>query len=385
MRIALLGNPDNLHTQRWVQYLTGRGHELLLLVDLHTRERPTTCEVQEVEWNFALNLLAFKLTPRPHGNSLWKPWLYRPRIASFRPDVVHGLEAYYSGLATAWSGPFPKVISPWGRDIFVDGTGGGIGEWMVRHSLKRVDRITCNDESIAPLLENQYGIEPDKIVPFSWGIDLHVFSKANAASIAERRQELGIESANPVILSPRKWGRLWGSDSITRALPRALTSVPNSVAVLIGPSPDDAEGTRLKRELSAACDPERLRWIEPDQSPESMACLFSLADIFLSVPPADLLAQTVLEGMACGCFPILSQLDAYAKHASDRERAICVDASDAEALSSAIIEALGNEALRERAVRLNREAMLREEDASINMTKMERVYEEARAAFAGRT
>jgi glycosyltransferase involved in cell wall biosynthesis len=384
MRIALLGNPDSLHVQRWVRFLTDRGHELLLLVDPHTQHRPAGCDIHEVQWNLVLNVLAFKLTPGPHGNSLWKPRLYRPQIAAFRPDVVHGFEAYYNGWATAWAGPFPKVLSPWGRDVYTDGVGGGLGGWMVHQALKRVDRITCNDESIGPFLKKAYGIAPEKIAPFSWGIDLRVFSKADAAAVEEGRKALGIEPGDRVILSPRKWGHQWGADRIVRALPRVLAAVPRSVAVLLGPAPANPEGPSLKRELEVACDPGRLRWVEPNQSPEAMAQLFSLAEVFVSAPPSDLLSLTILEGMACGCFPVLSELTAYAKHTADPRRAIRVDTSSPERLASALIEALENEALRENAALLNCQAMRREEDATINMQKMEGVYEEAIAAHRKR-
>lgn len=377
MRIALLGNPDSLHVQRWVRFLSSRGHDLRLIVDPHTRARPAECEIAEVRWTLLLNILAFRLTPRPHGNALWKPWLYRPLITDFRPDVVHGFEAYYNGLATGGAGPYPKVLSPWGRDIFFDGRAGKLGGWMVRRALRDVDRITCNDESIAPFLEEIYGVPSEKVVPFSWGIDLDVFSEVDASEVEQAREALDIEPETPVILSPRKWGRLWGSDTIAAALPEVLQASPHAVAVLIAPTPEDEEALALKARLESACDSGRLRWLEPDQPAETMAALFSLADVFISTPPADLLAQTVLEGMACGCFPVLSRLEAYAKHAVDRKTALLVNAGDPAALAAALIEALGHAPLREKAARLNREAMRRSEDASVNMLKMEEVYAQA--------
>lgn len=377
MRIALLGNPDNLHIRRWVRFLSSRGHRLLLIVDPHTQERPSECEVVIVEWNLILNILAFRLTPRPHGNSLWKPWLYRRLIAEFRPDVVHGFEAYYNGPATAGAGPYPKVLSPWGRDIFFDGRSGGLAGWMVRRALRHVDRITCNDESIAPFLEERYGIAARKIVPFSWGIDLDVFSGENAPGAESTRERFRIDPDAPVILSPRKWGHLWGSGRIAEALPEVLKASPRAVAVLMGPSPEDGESNAFKMQLENTCNRSQLRWLKPDQPPETMAALFAMADLFVSVPPADLLAQTVLEGMACGCFPVLSNLKAYSKHAVDGETALLVDHGDAQALASALTAALQNTSLRENASRLNREAMRRDEDASVNMKKMEEVYREA--------
>jgi glycosyltransferase involved in cell wall biosynthesis len=382
MRIALLGNPDSLHVQRWTQFLVSRGHELLLVTDPHTRRRIEGCRQEVAAWNPALNFLAFRLTPRPHGNSLWKPWLYRPILASFRPDVVHGFEAYYNGLATAWAGRFPKVLSPWGRDIFFDGLSGGLAGWMVRRALRGVDRITCNDESIGSFLSGAYGIEAERIVPFSWGIDLKVFQKVDADRVIALRAELGLEAGARVIPSPRKWGRLWGSEQIAAALPGVLSAVREVVAVLIAPAAGDEAGAALRAELERGCDSGRLRWLPPDQPAQRMAELYSMAEIFVSAAPKDLLAQTVLEGMACGCFPVLSNLPAYARHARTGERALLFPAEDTAALGGAMIRALEDGPLRERAASLNIDAMRREEDASVNMLKMEDVYAGALAAHA---
>lgn len=377
MRIALLGNPDSVHVQRWVRFLGSRGHDLLVLADPHTRTRLEGCRQEVVAWNPVLNVLAFWLTPRPHGNALWKSLLYRPRIAAFRPDVVHGFEAYYNGMATAWAGPFPKVLSPWGRDIFIDGTSGGLGGWMVGRALRGADRVTCNDESIAPFLTRTYGIEAEKIVAFSWGIDPGVFKKIDAEGLKGLREELGLGPGARVVLSPRKWGRLWGSDLLAKALPGVLAAAPEVVAVLIGPSVGSTEGLDLREELERRCDPGRLRWLAPNQSSGRMAELYSLAEVFVSAAPKDLLAQTILEGMGCGCFPVLSDLPAYAKHTKGGARALLTPAGDAKGLRETMIRALGDEGLRARAARLNIEAMRREEDASVNMAKLEGVYEQA--------
>lgn len=377
MRIALLGNPDSLHVQRWVRYLGARGHDLLVVADPHTRTRLKACRQEVPAWSPLLKVLAFRLTPRPHGNALWKPWVYRPVVRTFGPDVVHGFEAYYNGLATAWSGPFPKVLSPWGRDIFFDGLAGGLPGWMVRRALRGVDRITCNDESIGPFLSERYGVEPERIVPFSWGIDLEVFQKADAKAVGGLREELGLGGKARVILSPRKWGRLWGSDQLVEALPGVLESEPEAVAVLIGPGEGQTEGAALRRELERRCEAGRLRWLTPDQSPARMAELFSLAELFVSAAPKDLLAQSILEGMACGCFPVLTDLPAYAKHARAGERALLAKPGDADGLREAMLQALGDGELRERASRLNLEAMRREEDARVNMARIEDVYAQA--------
>jgi L-malate glycosyltransferase len=384
MRIALLGNPDSLHVRRWLRFLHARGHTILLVADPHTRARPEGIQIAVPHWPLPLKIAAFRLTPRPYGNALWKPCLYRPLIAAFRPDVVHGFEATYSGLATAWSGPWPKVLSPWGRDIYVDANRGRLPGWMIRHALHRADRITCNDESIGPYLRERFGLPLDKIRPFSWGVDLATFAPRDDASIAAERSELGIPPGAPVVFSPRKWGSNWGAERIARALPDILAEVPDAHVVLISPLPSHPDGRALRDRLNREPFAAKLHWLDPDQSPDRMARLFALADAFVSAAPRDLLSLTILEGMAVGCLPVLSDMPAYRKYARDGETALLVRGDSPEAWAAAVIRALRDESLRREASAENRERMRREENAATNMPKMEEIYREAIGAFAER-
>jgi L-malate glycosyltransferase len=393
MRIALLGNPDSLHVRRWIAFLRSRGHELLLVADPYTRSRPDGVRIAVPRWTLPLNVAAFRLTPRPYGNALWKPCLYRPLIADFRPDVVHGFEVYNNGLATAWSGPWPKVLSPWGKDVFIDANRNRFSGWMIRHALRRADRITCNDESIGPYLHERFGVPSERIRPFSWGVDLATFTPRRGDGPNALRhepegssvlRELDLPPAAPLLFSPRKWGALWGADRVAGALPAVLSEVPDLHVILMGPLPSDPAARALQSRLNAEPFASRLHWIEPAQPSDTMARLFQLAGAFVSAAPCDLLSQTILEGMAVGCFPVLSDLPAYAKYARNGETALLVRGDSPGDWSRALIRALRDEPLRHRAADINIARMRREEDASRNMLRIETVYEESIAAFRSR-
>ena len=44
-----------------------------------------------------------------------------------------------------------------------------------------------------------------------------------------------------------------------------------------------------------------------------MARLYNISDFFISLPDSDELSAAILEGMACGTIPVLSNLEAYAE------------------------------------------------------------------------
>jgi glycosyltransferase involved in cell wall biosynthesis len=58
--------------------------------------------------------------------------------------------------------------------------------------------------------------------------------------------------------------------------------------------------------------------------------------MFVSVPETDLLSISVLEGMACGCVPILADLPAYRTRIVDGENGFLFEPGNADDLISKI-------------------------------------------------
>lgn len=387
MRLALLADPDNIHVRRWVGFLHSRGHELMVIADPHTSGRLEGVDVRTPRWNLATKALAFRLTPRPHGNALFKAIHYRPIIAGFRPDVVHGFEAYYNGLATAWAGPYPTVLTPWGNDVYDVGSKGGLGRWIVKRALRGVDRITTNDETMPDYLEREFGIPRRSVPAFSWGVDLNVFrafGNRDGEAAGAWRRELVIDARAPVVFHPRNLHPYWGADAVVDAIGEVAASVPAAVFIMAAWEDRDGFRTKMKRRAEELGVAGSIRWIERFLSPAEMAQLYNLADVFISVPKTDLLASSVLEGMACGALPVVADRPAYRKHLRDGENALVVDDLSPAILGGAIARALGDRALLTRATEINVARIAEQEDAQVNMKKMEEVYAAAIESYAQR-
>lgn len=383
MRIALLANPDSVHTRRWVRFLSERGHVLLLIADPHTTHRPEGAETVVPRWGAISNAVAFGLTPRPHGNALWKFLHYRPLIRRFAPDVVHGFEAYYSGLATALAGPYARVLTPWGKDVEHDADKGPVWRTIIGQSLRRSDRISTNDETLTDLLVHKFDVDRRKIACFSWGADPKLFHPGLDAEAVAWRDRLEIPPDAPVIFSPRRFDPYWGADLLMDAVPTVARENPGAVFVILAGFADEPFLESGIRKLKDAGLEPRVRWIREAVSPGAMGALFNMSDVFVSLPRTDLLASTVIEGMACGCYPILSDLPAYARHAplaaaGGRNSRIVFERTG-RAVAEAILQSVSPEfaAQRRAAGEFNASRMAMLEDANVNMARMERVYSDA--------
>lgn len=382
MRITLLANPDNLHVRRWMEFLAGRGHELTIVTDPFTKSRPAEYRVLTPRWTLLTNILAFRLTPKPYGNARWKHLHYRGLVRASRPEIVHGFEALDNGLATALCGPYPKVLTPWGKDVHHDADQSPYAERMIRRGLAGVDIISTNDETMPEFLEKRFGLSRDKVMAFSWGADLEVFRPDLHEAAQAWRARLQIPPQARVILSPRNFLPYWGSQEIVEAIPEVLRQQPDAFFVILkGAGGDQQTFDAARRSLEAQGLGGAVRLIERPLASPDLAALFNLAEAFISIPRTDLLAQTILEGMACGCLPILGDRPAYRKHARPGQNALVLPEHSAAALATALLEALRNPALRQVARTENPHKMAREENWRHNALKMEAVYAEAIARF----
>ena len=107
-----------------------------------------------------------------------------------------------------------------------------------------------------------------------------------------------------------------------------------------------------------------------------MAVYLNLADAFISAPKTDLLSISVLEGMACGCTPILAELDAYKARVQDGVNGFFFRPDDANDLAEKIVAFLRQPQLKKRFSVFNVEQIRQKDDWLKNAPKLEAIYEE---------
>ena len=112
------------------------------------------------------------------------------------------------------------------------------------------------------------------------------------------------------------------------AMPEVLKSRPGAVFIALAMPADREFVTAMKTKAQRLGAAASLRIIDERLSPSQMAALYNLSQAYLSVPKGDLLAMSVLEGMACGSFPVLSRQAGYMKHARDGENCLIVPPED---------------------------------------------------------
>ncbi|MCB0318980.1 MAG: glycosyltransferase family 4 protein, partial [Bdellovibrionales bacterium] len=97
---------------------------------------------------------------------------------------------------------------------------------------------------------------------------------------------------------------------------------------------------------------------------EKMPQYLSEARIFISCSKSDGTATSLLEAMACGVFPIVSNIPANTEWIVNEENGLVIDLNDPQALAIAIRRAIEDETLFDKTVKFNRKLV--EEKASID-------------------
>ena len=183
MKICYLADVFNIHAQRWASFFSAMGHDVLVMSDFAPPKPPPGLHGVKIVapvWRTWEKILAFKLYPPPYGNNRWKYLPYRRALGSFMPDLIHGMEALHNGYTTARIlGPMgpPRILMPWGGDIAYDPFHSERARHLVTYALENVEHIVGNFPEMPAHLQKHFGIHPEKVSAFSWGVDLKQFHR----------------------------------------------------------------------------------------------------------------------------------------------------------------------------------------------------------------
>ncbi|HET9908608.1 MAG TPA: glycosyltransferase, partial [Anaerolineales bacterium] len=82
----------------------------------------------------------------------------------------------------------------------------------------------------------------------------------------------------------------------------------------------------------------------------------------------------LLEGMACGCFPVAGDLESIREWITPNANGLLFDSNDPGSIATAIVDAIRNEELRNKAVELNQKIITTRAEYQQNMKHAEEFY-----------
>lgn len=283
---------------------------------------------------------------------------FRRLAAAARPDLVHALRIPFEGMLAAATPPeLPLVVSIWGNDLTLHARG---SRWMAnatRRTLRRADALAA-DAARDLRLAADWGFDARKpclLVPGGGGIDL-----AEIQALRERSHPAcdAFPAGVPLVVNPRGFrpGSL-RNDVFFQSIPLVLERQP---------------GVRFVCP-SMAGQSEALEWIErlkignavrllPTLPQTELWELFLRADVFISPSAHDGTPNSLLEAMACGCLPIVGDIESMREWITPGVNGLLVDSSRAQVLAEAVLLAMENPAFRAAAAGRNQQIIAERAD-----------------------
>ena len=179
----------------------------------------------------------------------------------------------------------------------------------------------------------------------------------------------------PVILSQRSLERsVYNVDVVIKAMPEVLRRMPAARLVVGSDGALRGQLEDLSRRLDVA---GAVEFAGTATWPAGLAERLGRAAVYVSVPSSDGTSVTLLEAMASGAYPIVSDLP------SNREGGTVVPVREVAPLADAIVSALEDPTRRSSTAVHNREVINERGLWDVNMKRMESAYRSLAARARG--
>jgi glycosyltransferase involved in cell wall biosynthesis len=320
--MLLLGDARQVHLRRWGEYFAARGYDVLAVSLEPAVAFPTRC----------LHISVPEFLPDALRYPIACASLQRI-LRDFRPDVVsaHFVPNYGMMAALAYHGPW--VLSAWGSDIMSVPEKSAFHRWRTQFVLDRAPWVTSDARVLTEKIES-FGVPADHILTFPYGVDTSLFAPGAAPA-----------PPGPLILSNRKLEALYRIDVMIDAFAAVHEALPDAALTVAG---DGGEKARLVTRADSSTGVSRIRFIG-DVTHDRMPALLRDHHIYVSTSPADTTSVSLLEAMAVGLFPIVTDIPANREWITDGENGRLVPPGEATKLAVAIIDAWRNPDFREKA------------------------------------
>jgi glycosyltransferase involved in cell wall biosynthesis len=366
LRLAYVANPYSIHTQRWMRYFIGRGHEVHLIGVSPTRKPlvPSTMPSGVVLYDLATQINVRKLR--------YLVWGFATRriVHRIQPDILHAHQVAGDGWVGAATGFHPFVVTAWGSDLLVGPERSWIHRRLARWVLGQADYVTCVSKTLATAA-CALGARPGRTDVVHWGIDTSIFKPS--PSNRTLRQQLDL-SPGPVVLSIRALRPLYNSLDIARAIPRVLQKVPDAQFIVRTYSYDPDLLARFQSVAEECGAAAVIQYVGDLPDDDTIADLYRMSDVAVSVPSSDGTPLSVLEAMACGTSLVVSDLPSLREWITDGRNGLLVPVGNVEALAEAIIQLLRNSQWRAEFRRQNQRLIQERANRQTEMAKMEALY-----------
>jgi len=299
---------------------------------------------------------------------------FRKIVQEIQPDIVHALRIPFEGMLAAYTpGSTPLVVSIWGNDLTLHAPASTGMSKVTRQTLRRADGLLA-DVQRDLRLGRQWGFptnRPSAVVPGNGGIDLAVMQRERSPLPDEFSALLPADMR--FVINPRGVRAYTRTDTFFQAVPLVQQKHPE-----VGFVCPSMQG-----------QPQAVAWMQrlnldartillPPLPQGQLWDLFSRSVASVSITTHDGTPNTLLEAMACGSFPIAGDLESLREWITPGENGFLVDPGNPDELAQAILQALEQPEMREKAVKINYKIISTRAEVSVVRPQIASFYQTVR-------
>ena len=252
--------------------------------------------------------------------------------------MIHVHWAIPTGLIGVWAGEFlrkPVIVTIHGSDFRMATEKFSFLTKIFLYVCQRATQIVCVSDLQKKEIERM-GVEAEKISTIPMGIE-------EAFPEAGRRREERPNHESCTILSNRNLLPLYNISLLIRAVREVVKEEPLTKFFIAGDGSDRKNLEKQAEDLNLGCSVQFLGRIPHEMMPD----LLSKADIYVSTSLYDGTSVSLLEALAAGAFPVVTDIPSNREWIRDGENGFLVPIDEERYLARKILEAIRNQDLRE--------------------------------------
>ena len=348
-RMLLLGDARQVHLKRWADYFIEAGYEVLTFSLERPDRFPGTFKYIRMP-GFLPRILRYVLSlPTVRG-----------LVSSFDPQLVNAHYASNYGVIAALLGKHPWVLSTWGSDIMTDPEKGPLHRMRAKYVLRSAAWVTSDAQVMSEKIQS-LGTAAENILTFPYGVDTGLFHPNDKPA-----------ESGPGIVSNRKLEPVYSVSTIIDAFPAVREVFHDATLTVAGDGSLRGElGSRAERSIA-----RRAIIFVGGVDHNRMPALLRENQLYVSMSLSDTTSVSLLEAMACGLFPLVSDIPANREWIEHGVNGLLVPVQQPMQLARTIIEAWKNRELRESAIRKNLVTIREKAEWTSTMSAVRTLFDE---------
>jgi L-malate glycosyltransferase len=327
-KILILGEAAAVHTQRWVQFFRDTGWTVRWM---SFAPIPDGCGADQIPQNTGWRALA-----------IWRARTYvRNQIDQFHPDIISALFLPDYGWLGCLAKRRPLAVSAWGSDVLLAPRKSPLHRWRIAHVLRRADWLFCDADILAEQM-TKLGAARQRIRTVPLGVT------DDWLELYEQRDRPPKQSIS--VITNRRLEPLYKVDTFIRAVREIEDKNPGGMQfTIVGEGSQRTDLTVLAQQLGVGDRIEFTGHLDESQLRKRM----KTADIFVSCSASDGTSVSLLEAMAAGVYPVVTELPANREWLTPGDTGHLFPVGDHVRLAQTIQTVAGDHTLRQRAAAAN--------------------------------